>query len=198
MARRSRQYAPEQQDVWAASRFFVSNAGYAATKASTLFSKRVAVLLRLPEATSEEPALNELARAAQHALLAPSDCSPPAVVSLDLSPLVDAAAAAAALDAEGGSVGGLSKQLGKPAARALEKLLGNGMSEVTLIACGGAAQLALRLLSARASERGVRQGAIRRMVLIHPRLPGGCVNAHLLHGGGAGNRLQMEGVLTRT
>ena len=176
----------EQKDAWAAPKYWVANAGYGGVSAvSLLSSSRAAVVLWLPEDPTQPPphALPELATVAQRVLLADAeqedtDEPPSLVVVLDLSPLVDGAGAAAALDAEGRSVGALGA-VAKPTARALDKLIASGMSELTLVACDGAAQLLLRLLSGRASERGVRPGAIRRAVLIHPRLPGPCVNAHL-------------------
>jgi ADP-ribose pyrophosphatase YjhB (NUDIX family) len=100
---------------------------------------------------------------------------------LDLSPLLSGSGQSVAkvLDSECSSTGALGKQLLKPTTRALEKLLGSGLKEATLIAAGGAAQLVLRLVSRRAAERGVRTGAVRRAVLVHPRLSAACVNAHL-------------------
>ena len=187
----------EQKDAWATPKYWIANVGYGGVSAASLLgSSRAAVVLWLPEdATAEAPAhaLPELAAVAQRVLLADNtddaaDEPPSVVVVLDLSPLVDAAGAAAALDVEGRSVGTLGA-VAKPTARALDKMVASGMSELTLVACGGAAQLLLRLLSGRASERGVRPGAVRRAVLVHPRLPGPCVNAHLggaAASGGAG------------
>ena len=182
----------QEKDAWATPRYWVANIGYGNVSASALLSaRRAAIILWLPEDPAEGAvhALSELAVVAQQAMLGDDDGAdddaPPAVVVLDLSPLVDAAGAAAALDVEGRSMGALGA-VGKPAARALDKLIASGMREVTLVACGGAAQLLLRLISSRTAERGVRPGAVRRAVLVHPRLPGACVNAHLSGGGGVG------------
>ena len=182
----------QEKDAWATPRYWVANIGYGNVSASTLLSaSRAAIILWLPEDPAEGAvhALSELAVVAQQAMLGDDggadDDAPPAVVVLDLSPLVDAAGAAAALDVEGRSMGALGA-VGKPAARALDKLIASGMREVTLVACGGAAQLLLRLISSRTAERGVRPGAVRRAVLVHPRLPSACVNAHLSGGAGVG------------
>ena len=182
----------QEKEAWATPRYWVANVGYGNVSASALLStRRAAIILWLPDDPAEGAmhALSELAVVAQQAMLGDDDGvdddAPPAVVVLDLSPLVDAAGAAAALDLEGRSVGALGA-VGKPAARALDKLIASGMREVTLVACGGAAQLLLRLLSSRTAERGVRPEAVRRAVLVHPRLPGACINAHLSGGDGAG------------
>ena len=182
----------QQKEAWATPRYWVANVGYGNVSASALLStRRAAIILWLPDDPAEGAmhALSELAVVAQQAMLGDDDGvdddTPPAVVVLDLSPLVDAAGAAAALDLEGRSVGALGA-VGKPAARALDKLIASGMREVTLVACGGAAQLLLRLMSSRTAERGVRPDAVRRAVLVHPRLPGACINAHLSGGDGVG------------
>ena len=72
-------------------------------------------ILWLPEEALGSHALPELAALAQHVLLSDeaNDDAPPAIVVLDLSPLVDAAGAAAALDAEGRSVGALGETWGE-------------------------------------------------------------------------------------
>ena len=134
----------QEKDAWATPRYWVANIGYGGVSVGSLLSsKRAAVILWLPEDPAEAAshALSELAVAAQQALLgdAIDDDAPPVVVVLDLSPLVDAAGATAALDAEGRSVGALGA-LAKPAARALDKLTGSGMREVALLACGGASR----------------------------------------------------------
>lgn len=128
--------------------------------------------------------LTDIIGGVQELLLGPSDESvpqrgaPSTVVVLDLSPLCpDASSASTLLDAEGSSTP-LGKTLGKPAARALEKLL-VGTSDITIIASGGTAQLALKLLRAGPDEHGLKPGTVSRLVLIHPRLPPACVNKQL-------------------
>ena len=187
MARRA--LLPQAERDLGVTSFWVANLGYARLKPSTLFgSKRVAVVLHVEEdEAAEGHVLMDLAAAAQAALLRAGDSdSPPAVVVLDLTPLLGGATGAAAakiVDAESSSTAALGTRLLKPTARALEKLLGSGLSDVTLIAYGGAAQVVLRLLSTRSAEPGVRAGTIRRTILIHPRLSAPCVNAHLTGGG---------------
>lgn len=161
--------------------FWLANLGYDRVKPMTLFStRRVAIVLHIQEDPNTPHPLVQLAAASQHAMLCGEDGAPPAVVVLDMTPLLGTGTTAAkALDSESSNLGALGKILAKPTARALEKLLGFGLKEATLIAAGGAAQLLLRLLSRRATERGIRPGSVRRAVLIHPRLGAPCVNAHL-------------------
>ena len=74
------------------------------------------------------------------------------------------------VDAETEAGGALGKKLGKPVGRFLEKLLCGYRGRVTLVAFGGGAQLALRLLQADPSERGIKEGVVKRLVLLRPRL----------------------------
>lgn len=74
------------------------------------------------------------------------------------------------VDAETEAGGALGKKLGKPVGRFLEKLLCGHRGRVSLVALGGGAQLALRLLQAEPSERGIKEGVVKRLVLLRPRL----------------------------
>ena len=208
MARKAReaQMALAADGAWATPNYWLASIGHSVPKPSVLFGnsaiRNAVVVLHLPEgmAAPAHPLLN-LAASAQQLLLEPDEASPPAIILMDLSrlltdspsPVVGNAkdAAAAALDAEGGSASTLGKVLGKPASRALFKLLGSGMQDVTLLAHGGAAQLALKILGTGADERAVR--AVRRLVLVHPRLTAQCVNAQL--GRGAAQRYAHLGGL---
>jgi hypothetical protein len=191
-------------------RFWLLSAGYSTPKLTILSGGGFSVLLHLPEdctttagSTSSHP-LTSLISGAQRLLLGPSDESltpdgaPSVLVVLDLSPLcADAPSASAALDAEGASAA-LTKGLGKPAARALEKLLA-GTTDVTLLAHGGGAQLALKLLRAGPEEHGLKPGTISRLVLMHPRLPPPCINKQLSgppagEKAGPGEALQLDAV----
>ena len=209
MARKARESQSVAAESWATPNYWLASAGHATPKATNIFGgnavRGAAVVLHLPEDDAPPHPFLSLAPAAQQLmLLAPDGDSPPAIVFMDLAPLMaesigvqqnmqtlksslgasTAAAATAALDAEAASATVLGKQLGKPASRALCKLLGSGMHDVTLVACGGAAQLALKLLGSGSDERALR--VINRIVLVHPRLTPQCVNAQL--GRGAAQR----------
>jgi len=187
MARRAlaQRQQPDAQLSWATPRCHIFAAGYSTPKPNVL-SRGLAVLLHLPEgggAPSQSP-LSPLVRGVQQLLIGPAegaspdDGAPLALAVLDLTPLCpDPAAAAAALDAEGASAA-LTKSIGKPVARALEKLTA-GVSDVTLVAAGGCAQLAVKLLRAADGEHGIKAGALSRLLLLQPRLPAACVNRHL-------------------
>ena len=193
---------------WAtAPRYWTATVGDCSAP-SLLSSTRVIVVLWLPEALGSH-ALAELSVLAQQVLLvnAGEDYTPTAIVALDLSSLMRVCDAGKLLDAEGSSVslgehpnpnsdpklpGQASHNprsgadLGEQAARALDRLT-SGMSEVTLVACGGASQLLLRLLL------DTRSVAVRRAVLIHPRLPSACLaRLSSAAGSGAGATLRLD------
>uniref|UniRef100_A0A7S4BA55 CobW C-terminal domain-containing protein n=1 Tax=Chrysotila carterae TaxID=13221 RepID=A0A7S4BA55_CHRCT len=198
MARKA--YAGSEE--WAAAKYFVASAGYAPMKPTGLLGATAVrgsvIELRLDDGTGCDEAIDDagvrsfasIASAAQALLLPGEDANgltglsssgadlPQAIVVLDLAPLLAGKSnepASAILDGEGSSSGPPGKLLGKPAARALEKLLGGGMHDAVLLAQGGAAQLVLKLLNARA----LRTSSIKRIVLLHPRLSTACVNAQL-------------------
>jgi hypothetical protein len=193
MARRAlaRQQPQTEGVACSTPRFWLLSAGYSTPKLTVLSAGGFSVLLHLPEHLPEDcngtgaaHPLTGLISGAQRLLLGPSDGSSPpdgassVLVVLDLSPLcADASSVSAALDAEGASAA-LTKGLGKPAARALEKLL-TGTTDITLLAHGGGAQLALKLLRAGLEEHGLKPGTVSRLVLLHPRLPPPCINRQL-------------------
>eukprot|EP00040_Diaphanoeca_grandis_P003903 m.26343 g.26343 ORF g.26343 m.26343 type:complete len:1000 (+) comp15368_c0_seq1:220-3219(+) len=82
-----------------------------------------------------------------------------------------------ALDQEGFNLRELTRRIGKPIARALEKLF---LKDATIIASGDLCQLLLKLLCT-TDSRGLakREGAVKRVILLHPVLPKECVNALL-------------------
>ncbi len=183
MSRKAREQAMAQATSapWSTPRVWFASANYSMPKLSALFgsaARAAVVVLHLPEEEEPHPLLS-LAPAAQSVMLSRGSATP-AIVVMDLSPLLAGASATAALDEEG-RVAALGHQLGKPASRALCKLLGSGMNDVTLLARGGTAQLALKLLAATHDERALH--AINRIVFVHPRLPASCVNALLGRGG---------------
>ena len=207
MARKAREASAPTADTWATPYYWIASAGYDVPKTSNIFGSsaitNACVVLHLPEDDSPSHALLSLAASAQELiLLRPDADAPPALVTMDLTPLMvesinlntnmqamsgsrsTTSAATAALDSEGASASTLGKQLGKPASRALCKLLGSGMRDVTLLACHGAAQLLFKLIGASSDERALR--AVKRIVLVHPRLTAQCVNAQL--GRGAAQR----------
>ena len=164
----------------------VASLGYAPMKASKLPSS-IAVVLWLPEKDeSERPAaiverIGSLLPAVQRVLMADGDVSPPgAIFMVDCTPLIPAGRSLkSALDAEGTTSGPLGKDLGKPVGRLLEKMLAGYKGSVSLVAFEGGAQLALRLLQAPETDRGLKEGIVERLVLLRPRLSGAAVNALL-------------------
>ena len=183
MSRKAREHDKQAQS-FATPKIWFAKASYSLPKLGALFgnaARGALVVLHLPDANQVHP-LMLIAQASKALLEAGSAES--AVVIVDLSPLLGESAvgtdlAAKSLDAEGRAAA-LSHNLGKPASRVLCKLLGSGMQDVTLLASGGTAQLALKLLSATLDERALR--SVRRLVLVHPRLPAACINAQLSHG----------------
>lgn len=176
MARKAREQ--EAMEGWAMPRVWFASAAYSLPKLSSLLSHsaKPLLLLHLPEAHQAHP-LTTLAPLAQQLLLSPRDNPSSVVVLFDISPLLSRSRdPSAALDAEGRTTA-LGHDLGKPASRVICKLLGSGLNNVTLLAVGGACQLALKLLSATSDERAISR--IDRLVLIHPRLPAACVNTQL-------------------
>jgi len=178
--RKQLEQAEAHASAWATPRVWSASVGYSVPKPAAFFGRSapagIVVVLHLPEAKDEPHPLLGLALTAQHLL---KKAVAPAIILLDLAKLVPGGAgaeAAALLDAEGRNGTALSHQFGKPASRVLSKLLGSGMHGVTLLATGGAAQLALKLLGA--TEARAMQ-AVGRLVLIHPRLPPACINAQL-------------------
>ena len=158
MARKAReQYlALERDSAWATSKLWMVATGYDVPKPTAIFGDAsrpgTAIVLYLAESDSQHP-LIDLASAARRMLVDSDGEGPPAVVLMDLSPLIPSVdASKVALDAEGRAAAALGHQLGKPASRLLCKLLGSGMRDVTLVASAGVAQLALKLARAGASN----------------------------------------------
>ncbi|CAE7372022.1 unnamed protein product [Symbiodinium natans] len=107
--------------------------------------------------------MEKLFRASGHAFILR------AVVVVDLSPACSATDSVAKVLDDEGAAEKLGKGLTTKAARAIERLCLKG---ATLVASEGTSQLALKLLS---SSR-ILPGSIKKLVLVHPRLPASCIN----------------------
>ena len=158
----------------------VAALGYAPIKPAKL-PESMAILLWLPETeiTPRPGTLTErlgsVLSAIQRVLMDvdATTASPTAIFVIDCTQLIKAGSETnlrSIVDAETEAGGALGKKLGKPVGRFLEKLLCGYRGIVSLVAFGGGAQLALRLLQADPSERGIKEGIVKRLVLLRPRL----------------------------
>ena len=126
MARKAREASAPTADTWATPYYWIASAGYDVPKTSNIFGSsaitNACVVLHLPEDDSPSHALLSLAASAQELiLLRPDADAPPALVTMDLTPLMvesinlntnmqavsgsrsTTSAATAALDSEGAS-----------------------------------------------------------------------------------------------
>lgn len=165
----------------------VATLGYSQIKHPQL-PTNIAIVLWLPKADVERHALTlqerlgHLLPAVQRVLMTAEAgaCPPDAVFIVDCTPLIPAGACPHTIvDAEGTVNGPLGKLLGKPVGRLLEKMLTGHRGRVTLVTFEGGAQLALRLLQAAQNDHGLKEGALDRLVLLHPRLSAAAVNTLL-------------------
>lgn len=194
MSRKARVKEEDKSD-WDFPHYWAASWGYGPVKANALVSSSgLVVLLHLPEndevpvdpldAQDGEPIgplLTLLPTFSQ--LLGPASQRPPsACLIIDLTPLCKGKSLGevqASLDEEGALAGEFGKKLGRPAVRAMERLVLEG---ATLVACGGVAQLALKIALAPEKISRLKTGSIKQLVLIHPRVPAKSVNTQLKTG----------------
>ena len=173
-------------DAYAAPGCLVASLGYAPLKPTKL-PKAVAVVLWTPEADivphagTQAERLGPVLPALQHLLMSADAPAPPpvAIFIVDCSPLLAGGNPRSIIDAEGATDGPLGKNLGKPIGRFLEKLLAGYRGNLSLVAFDGGAQLALRLLQAAPRDHGIKEGLVKRLVLLRPRLTAAAIYALL-------------------
>ncbi|CAE7179632.1 unnamed protein product [Symbiodinium pilosum] len=181
MSRKARVDSDEKSS-WDRPRYYVFNAGYGPVKPHHVVGARpengeVVVVLHLPEGSLVQPQQEDHAICKlmlpymQKLFMTNGQASAPrVVVILDLSPACSSMSEGICkvLDDEGAGEK-LGKGLATKMARAVERLCLHG---ATLVAAEGAVQLALKMLS---SSR-ILPGAIKKLVMLHPRLPASCIN----------------------
>ena len=159
----------KEKEAWERPQYIVFSRGYGPPKARNLVGApedgELIVVLYLPERSSDSR------NACEDLMPQVQELETRAVIVLDLSPACGEEDIAKVLDDEGGAEK-MGKGLTTKAARALERLCLHG---ATLVAFEGVAQVALKLLS---SSR-ILPEAIKKLVLVHPRLPPSCVNYSL-------------------
>ena len=183
MSRKAKEVArAKSTGTYAVPRCLVASLGYSQLKPQELPSD-IAIVLSLSEADGERPSrtlqeqLGQLLPAVQRVLMCTEASPPEAIFLVDCTPLIPTGTSPrSVLDAEGMANGPLGKQLGKPVGRLLEKMLAGYHGRVTLVTFGGGAQLALRMLQAAQNDHGFKEGAVDRLVLLHPRLSATAVN----------------------
>eukprot|EP00439_Symbiodinium_sp_Y106_P028235 s8175_g3.t1 len=180
MSRKARVDVQEKAS-WDRPQYFVFSKGYGPPKPQHIVgglpeNGEIVVFLHLPEDAplqpdDSHPACKALLPHMDRIFKASGPASPPrAVIVVDLcSACTNISESIAKVLDDEGAAEKLGKGLTTKAARAIERLCLRG---ATLIASQGTAQIALKLLS---SSR-ILPEAIKRLVLIHPRLPGSCVN----------------------
>lgn len=169
MSRKARVDSKEKE-AWERPQYIVFSRGYGPPKARNLVGApedgELIVVLYLPETSSASR------NACEDLMPQVQELETRAVIVLDLSPACGMEEGISkVLDDEGGAEK-MGKGLTTKAARALERLCLHG---ATLVAFEGVAQVALKLLS---SSRLLPE-AIKKLVLVHPRLPPSCVNYSL-------------------
>eukprot|EP00931_Biecheleriopsis_adriatica_P100805 TRINITY_DN76048_c0_g1_i1.p1 TRINITY_DN76048_c0_g1~~TRINITY_DN76048_c0_g1_i1.p1 ORF type:complete len:941 (+),score=180.12 TRINITY_DN76048_c0_g1_i1:20-2842(+) len=187
MSRKARVDALEKSG-WERAHYVVFSAGFGPPKPHAIVGaprskSKTAVLLHISEdvdttgmtaETANYRVCKDLLPIIHPAFETLADALPTAIVVIDLSPVCAGTPeeVAAILDDEGAAEK-LGKGVAGKAARALERLC---LSGAMLLASGGCAQLALKLLSS--SDR-LRPGTFEEVVLVHPRLQAACVNSVL-------------------
>ena len=167
----------------------VASLGYAHLKAHKLPTD-IAVVLWLPEAEAAPGSATLLERlspalpAVQRLLMsadAPGASPPIGVIFVECTPLLQGLKQSLleVIDAEAAAEGPLDKQLCRPIAKFLEKMLAGYKGSVSLVAFESVAQLALRLLQAAPTDHGIKKGLVKRLVLLRPRFSGPAVYALL-------------------
>ncbi|OLP80861.1 putative metal chaperone YciC [Symbiodinium microadriaticum] len=172
----------QEKATWDRPQYFVFSKGYGPPKPQHIVGSlpengEILVILHLPEDAplqpddDSHPACKAMLPHMDRFFRASGPASPPrAVIVVDLrSACANISESIAKVLDDEGAAEKLGKGLTTKAARAIERLCLRG---ATLIASQGTAQIALKLLS---SSR-ILPEAIKRLVLIHPRLPGSCVN----------------------
>ena len=172
----------DEKATWDRPRYFVFSSGYGPLKPQHVVGAppengEIVVILHLPEsglpdASDHQTACKAVLPYMQQLFQSPAS-APRAVIIVDLSPACSGMSEniAKVLDDEGGGEK-LGKGLNTKTARAIERLCLHG---ATLVATEGTAQIALKLLSC----SRILPEAIKKVVLIHPRLPASCVNHSL-------------------
>lgn len=204
----SRKARIEDKDDWASVRMFGANLHYSTIKPNAgAFDGATVILSDGVEGdglggaahalTRHAPAVRQLLFGAVAGPFLDEPVSAAPVVVLDVSPLrleceKQGVAWATWLAGEGAARDQLDKAVGKPVARAFNKLMleSNG---ATLVARGGLCQLALKLLRTNDPHAVAAADKLARVVLLDPTLPTATVNA-LLTGGStaASNRVSVE------
>mmetsp|Transcript_154072 Transcript_154072/g.287169 ORF Transcript_154072/g.287169 Transcript_154072/m.287169 type:complete len:933 (-) Transcript_154072:545-3343(-) len=172
MSRKSKVDSDEKES-WDRPRYFVFSKGYGPPKPQHLIGqhdREIVVCLHLPEVDpcqsqgSTElckdllPQIEELLRTENRT-----------VIVLDLTPACSGMTDIAKLLDDEGAAEKLGKGLSTKTARAIERLCLHG---ATLVASAGTAQIAMKVLSG----SRISPGAIKKLHLIHPRMPASCIN----------------------
>lgn len=168
----------EEKESWDRPRYFVFSKGYGPPKPQHLVGQQdreIFVFLHLPEVdplpSHGAPKLCREVLPQMEELLRTEDAQPNSrlIILLDLTPAcVDTTDVAKILDDEGAAEK-LGKGLSTKTARAIERLCLHG---ATLVASAGTSQIAMKVLCG----SRISPGAIKKLVLIHPRMPASCIN----------------------